>query len=154
MERTERAAVNSFLKKGYIPLACNRYAGIGWEGEYLNDFWMWNGQFMAGRDGKKRIQTVRVVDMKEAAIRYWRDGWVPLKEIDEKFLRRMEDALRRHRGLKLEGAGFPDAEFLEMRGPIPEEFLGHEVMEYLGRGKRADKGPSANATRKKAKGSD
>ena len=122
----------SFLDKGYIPLACNRYAGVAWQGEYLADFWMWNTQLTQCEGGNKRIQTVKVNELKEAAIRYWRDGWVPLKPVDEDFLRRMEGALRTHRGLKKEGVNFPDGPFLKMPEPIPVEFLDAESKNYIG----------------------
>lgn len=122
----------SFLDKGYIPLACNRYAGVAWQGEYLADFWMWNTQLTRCEGGGKRVQTVKVNELKEAALRYWRDGWVPLKSVDEDFLRRMEGALRTHRGLKKEGVNFPDGPFLNKPEPIPVEFLGAEAKNYLG----------------------
>ena len=122
----------SFLDKGYIPLACNRYAGVAWQGEYLADFWMWNTQFTYYEKGCKRIQTVKVGELKEAALRYWRDGWVPLKPVGTEFLRRMEGALRAHRGLKKEGVNFPEEQFLKMPEPIPVEFMGPGVMAYLG----------------------
>lgn len=123
--------VSSFLKKGYIPLTCNRYAGIAWQGDYLHDFWMWNGQFTE-KEGARVIQSVKVVALKEAALRYWRDRWVPLKPIDGAFLQRMEGALRSHQGLKREGIIFPDAPFLEMPEPIDAALMGPEVKRYLG----------------------
>lgn len=107
--------VNSFIKKGYVPLAVNRYAGIAWQGEYLKDFWMWNGRYIEDGAGAEVLQTFRVSTVKEAALRYWKDGWTPLKPIDEDFLRKLEQALRSHRGLKAEGVRFPDMPFLEMR---------------------------------------
>lgn len=140
-----RQTARAFLEKGYIPLACNRYAGVAWQGEYLSDFWMWNSQLTHYAEGIKRVQTVKVSELKEAALRYWRDGWVPLKPIDEKFLRRMERALRAHRGLKKDGIDFPDEPFLKMPEPIPVEFLGPEVRAYLGMEAReeADLKPSS-----------
>lgn len=124
--------VNSFLKRGYIPLACNGYAGIAWQGDLLRDFWMWNGQFTEYAGGIKYIQTVKVTDLKEAALRYWRDGWVPVKPVDEDFLRRMENALREHKGLKGDGVRFSDRPFLTMPEAISIQFLGPEVKAYLG----------------------
>lgn len=124
--------IDSFLRRGYTPLACNRYAGIAWQGEYLKDFWMWNRQIAEYRGGVRRIETVRVTDLKEAAMRYWRDRWVPLKPISEDLLRRMEAALRAHRGLRKEGVALPHGEFLRMPEPIPEEFMGPEVKAHLG----------------------
>lgn len=124
--------VDSFLKRGYVPLACNQYAGIAWQGEYLKDFWMWNRQYAEYRGGVKYIQTVKVTDLKEAALRYWRDGWVPVKPVDECFLRMMEKALRGHRGLKKNGVKLPDNDFLRMHEEIPAEYLGPEVRRHLG----------------------
>ncbi|MDP2689922.1 MAG: hypothetical protein Q8P48_07395 [Deltaproteobacteria bacterium] len=130
--------IDSFLKRGYTPLACNRYAGIAWQGEYLDDFWMWNRQLTEYKGGIKRMQTVRVADLKEAAMRYWRDRWVPLKPVGTEFLRRMEAVLRAHQGLKKEGVCLPDGEFLRMPEPIPDEFMGTEVRAYLGMEDRAE----------------
>lgn len=126
--------INSFLKRGYIPLTCNRYAGVAWQGECLRDFWMWNRQYNADGNGKKYVQTVLVTELKEAALRYWRDGWVPLKKIDAEFLKRMENALREHGGLKRQGVSFPGMPFLEMPGDVPLECLSPEVKSYLGIG--------------------
>lgn len=123
---------SSFIKKGYIPLACNRYAGIAWQGEPLSDFWMWNRQYAVGADGSGKIQTVKVTDIMEAALRYWKDGWVPLKPVDDNTLVRMEAALREHRGLKKEGHNFPDTRFLKDPEEIPAEHMGAEVRRYLG----------------------
>lgn len=101
-------------KNGYIPLAANRYGGIFWQGEGLKDFWMWNRQYITTEDGSRVMQTVRVGELKEAALRCWRDGWVPVSPVDDEFVRRMEDALRRHQGLKKEGVTFPEGTFLEV----------------------------------------
>lgn len=139
----------SFLDRGYIPLACNRYAGVAWQGEYLKDFWMWNAQLTHYDGGVRHIQTVNVTELKEAALRYWRDRWVPVKQIDEGFLRRMERALREHRGIKKEGVNFPDTQFLKMPEPIPVELFGPEVRAYLGlkAAKRVELKPSSALTR-------
>lgn len=125
--------ISRFLKKGYVPLACNKYAGVAWQGEYLKNFWMWNGQFMETSEGE-RIQTVRVTELKEAALRYWRDGWIPLRAIDAEFLRRMEGALRAHRGLLKEGVKFDDAPFLALPGKVPEQYLSVREKEFIGNG--------------------
>jgi hypothetical protein len=125
-------SVSSFMRRGYVPLACNRYAGIAWQGEYVPDLWMWNRQYTEYRGGVRHIQTVKVNDLKDAALRYWRDGWVPLKPVDGKLLRRMEEALRRHRGLKQEGVRFPDTPFLDAPEEIPLRHLGPETREFLG----------------------
>ncbi|MFQ5441455.1 MAG: hypothetical protein ACE5EB_01885 [Thermodesulfobacteriota bacterium] len=119
-------------KKGFYPLACDVRGAIAWRGEYLRDFWMWNGLFTEYRAGIKYIQTVKVTDLKEAAIRYWRDGWIPLKPVDRELLSRMEDTLRNHSGLRSEGVSFPDTPFLKPYDPIPEEFFSPEVREYMG----------------------
>lgn len=124
--------IADFIKRGYTPLACNGLAGIGWQGEFLADFWMWNRWFMEGVSGERHIQTVQVTDLTQAALRLWKDGWVPLKPVDETLLRRMEAALRRHKGLKREGSVPPDAPFLRPPERIPTEYLGHEVRRYLG----------------------
>lgn len=113
-------------------MACNRYAGVAWQGDFLRDFWMWNGQFTKYEGSVRHIQTVKVADLKEAALRYWRDGWVPVKPVDEGFLRSMERVLREHGGLKREGVRFPEAPFLKMPPEIPDEALGAEVRAYLG----------------------
>jgi len=123
---------NTFSKKGYIPLACSRHAGVAWQGESLGEFWMWNRQFTEYEGGIKRIQTVKVTELKEAALRYWRDKWVPVRPIDEALLRRMENTLRRHRGLMAQGVTFPDGQFLSMPEPIPQENLGPELRKMLG----------------------
>lgn len=124
--------INSFLKRGYTPLACNNYAAIAWQGEYLSDMWMWNGQFTGYKGGVKHIQTVKVTDLKEAAVRFWRDGWTPVKPVDDLMLRRMEEALRSHKGLKAEGVIFPDDAFLKTPESVPVEYLGPEIRVYLG----------------------
>lgn len=124
--------VNSFLKRGYTPLVCGNYAAIAWQGEYLPDMWMWNGQYTEYRGGVRHIQTVKVSDLKEAAVRFWRDGWIPVKPLGEPMLRRMEVALRNHKGIKAEGVDFPDGAFLKASAAIPVEYLGPEIRAYLG----------------------
>ena len=120
------------LRNGFYHLAADMRGGIAWQGEILRDFWMWNRQFTENKDGSRVIQTVRVMDLKEAAIRYWRDKWVPLVPVDEDFLRRMEATLRAHRGLRDLGVTFPAGEFLSMPDPIPEDALCDEVRAYMG----------------------
>ncbi len=120
-----------FIKRGYTPLACNGLAGIAWEGEFLADFWMWNRQFSVDDNGARFIQTVQVTDLTQAALRYWKDGWVPIKPVDDAFLRRMEAALRRHKGLKRPGQTLPDTPFLRLPDRIPDEYIGPEVRCYL-----------------------
>jgi hypothetical protein len=93
---------------------------------------MWNGQVTEYEGGVKRVQTVKVTELKEAALRYWRDGWVPLRQADDELLRRMEASLRVNRGLKREGVTFPDGEFLRRKESVPEELMGPEVRAYLG----------------------
>lgn len=126
------AITESIFKKGYIPLACDGRGAIAWRGEYIKGFWMWNRQFTRYRGGIRHIQTIKVEELKEAALRYWRDGWVPVKPVDEPVLRRLEEALRCHQGLKKEGVKFPDGPFLQLPEAIPEEHLGPEVRVYLG----------------------
>lgn len=113
--------ISRLLKKGFRPLAANKFAAISWQGEELRDFWMWNGQLMYGAEGQF-IQTVRISDLREAAVRYWRDGWTPLRWEDS-LLRRMEESLRGHRGLKAQGVSFPEGHFLERPENIPDEYL-------------------------------
>lgn len=120
------------LKKGFTPLAANRFAAISWQGETLREFWMWNGQLMNGPDGAF-IQTVKVADLKEAALRYWRDGWTPLKW-DHALLGRMEESLRRHRGLQNQGVVFPDGRFLKEPEAIPPEHLTPALTNYMSGG--------------------
>jgi len=115
-----------------MPLAANAYAAVSWQGEALRNFWMWNGQLSEGPCGKT-IQTVQVADLKEASLRFWRDRWVPLRW-DEALLRRMEDCLRRHRGLKTQGVAFPDTPFLQPPAPIPDECLTPEVLKLMSEG--------------------
>ncbi len=115
-------SARTFLDKGYVPIACNSSAGIAWQGEHLDDFWMWNRQYMEDLSGRRTIQTVRVSTVKEAALRCWKDGWVAVKPLDEVLLRRMEVALRGHRGLKREGIIFPEGPFLKQ-----EAIVAHEV---------------------------
>ena len=128
MARTSREP-----RRGYYHLASDMRGGIAWQGELLREFWMWNRQFTETPSGQRRIQTVRVSDLKEAALRYWWDGWVPLAPVDEDLLRRMEDCLRGHRGLRDAGVSFPDTPFLEPPGPVPEEYMGEEVRGFLER---------------------
>lgn len=123
---------SDFIKRGYTPLACNGLAGIAWEGEFLPDFWMWNRQFSVDADNGSVIQTVQVTDLTQAALRYWKDGWVPIKPVDDTFLRRMEAALRKHKGLKRDGQALPDTPFLRPPDGIPDEYLGAEVRRCLG----------------------
>ena len=133
------AITESITKKGYIALAYDNRGAIAWRGEYLKDFWMWNRQFTKYKGGTKHIQTVKVEELKEAAVRYWRDGWIPVKPIDELLLRRMEEALRCHKGLARDGVSFPDSQFLTLPEPIPEAYLGPEVRAYLGLPKNKSK---------------
>jgi len=121
------------LKKGFTPLTANRFAAISWQGEGLREFWMWNGQLMKGPDGTF-IQTVKVADLKEAALRYWRDGWVPLKW-DRALLGRLEESLRQHSGLKGQGAVFPDGPFLNEPGEIPSEHLTPALKKFISGGR-------------------
>lgn len=118
-----------FTRKGYVPLAVNEYGGIGWQGEGLDDFWMWNRQYIESEDGRRLLQTVKVTELKEAAMRYWRDGWLPVRPIGEDLLRRMEDTLRGHRGLRLAGVSFPEGSFLKQPEPVPAEHLPPELAE-------------------------
>jgi len=120
------------VKKGFYSLASDIRGGIAWQGELLRDFWMWNRQFTEYKGGVRLIQTVRVTDLKEAAIRYWRDKWVPLKPLSDDILRRMEDSLRRHQGLRDAGITFPASPFLEATEPIDEKLMGSAVREHLG----------------------
>jgi len=120
------------IKKGFYSLASDVRGGIAWQGELLRDYWMWNKQFTEYRGGVRHIQSVKVADLKEAAIRYWRDKWVPLTPPDEDLLLRMEDSLRAHQGLRDAGVTFPENAFLTPTEPIGEEFLGAEVKKYLG----------------------
>lgn len=120
------------MKQGYIPIACNKYAGIAWQGSALRDFWMWNRQFTQDSNGEKLIQTVKAADRKDAAIRYWRDGWVPLKPVSGDFLKLLEDSLRAHAGLKRQGVKFPDGAFLKPPAAIPVEYLSMQAREYMG----------------------
>ena len=120
------------VKRGFYPLASDLRGGIAWQGEFIGEFWMWNRQFTEYDGGVRLIQTVRVTDLKEAAIRYWRDKWVPLLPVEEDLLRRMEDCLRAHRGLRDAGITFPQGEFLSLPDPIPEDSLGEEVRAYMG----------------------
>lgn len=103
-------------EKGYMPIAYNGYASIAWQGELANDLWMWTGQYIQGPAGRMSLQTVRIRELKEAALRYWRDGWVPLKW-DQGLFQKMEYALREHKGLKAAGVSFPEGRFL----PDPKE---------------------------------
>lgn len=122
------AIIDNFIKKGFTPLACNKYAGIAWQGELLKNFWMWN-RVISDSGGVKYIQTIKVTDLKEAAIRYWRDNWVPVVDIDEAMLRRMENALRAHKGLKAQGNTFPDGPFLSMPESLPDYAMTGAILE-------------------------
>lgn len=117
--------ISSLLKKGFTPLAANRFAAISWQGEPLSGFWMWNGQLTGSY-----IQTVKVTDLKEAAIRCWRDKWVPLKW-DSVLLRRMEECLRSHRGLQKQGVVFPETPFLPDPVEIPCEYITTELRKFM-----------------------
>jgi len=119
-------------KKGFYSLASDVRGGIAWQGELLRDFWMWNRQFTEYSGGVRLIQTVRVTDLKEAALRYWRDKWIPLKPLTDEILRRMEDSLRAHQGLRDAGINFPSVPFLDPGEAIPEGVMGAEVREHLG----------------------
>lgn len=121
--------IGSLLKKGFTPLAANRFASVSWQGEPLGEFWMWNGQLTHGQKGPA-VQTVKVCDLKEAAIRCWRDKWVPLKW-DGALLRRMEAALRSHRGLQKQGVLFPEAPFLADPVEIPAECITPELQKFM-----------------------
>lgn len=117
--------LSSLLKKGFTPLAANRFASVSWQGEHIGEFWMWNGQFT-----ESSIQTMKVTDLKEAAIRCWRDKWVPLKW-DSSLLRRMEASLRSHRGLQQQGVVFPDTPFLPEPMAIPSEYITPEIRKFM-----------------------
>jgi len=136
------AATERPVKKGFYHLAVDVRGGIAWQGELLRDFWMWNRQYTEYRGGVRLIQTVRVTDLKEAAIRFWRDKWVPLKPMNEDLLRRMDECLRAHRGLRDAGVRFPEGGFLPMPEPIPAESLGDEVRAYMGLPKTGKKRPA------------
>jgi len=127
-------------KKGFYPLASDVRGGIAWQGELVRDFWMWNRQYREYDGGIRLIQTVKVRDLKEAAIRYWRDKWVPLRPLSSELLRRMEDCLRGHQGLRNAGITFPSTVFLEPLETIPEELMGAEVRKHLGLGLGKTKG--------------
>ena len=124
--------ISSLLKKGFTPLAANRFAAVSWQGEPLSEFWMWNGQITHGKQGPS-IQTVKVTDLKEAAIRCWRDKWVPLRW-DSALLRRMEASLRAHRGLQKQGMVFPDAPFLPDPDEIPSGYITPELQKFMSTG--------------------
>jgi hypothetical protein len=68
--------IGTLLKKGFTPLAANRLAAVSWQGEYLGEFWMWNGQLNKGGRSQS-VQTVKVSDLREAAIRCWRGRSIP-----------------------------------------------------------------------------
>ena len=102
---------------------------MSWQGEHLGEFWMWNGQLTRCHE-KTSIQTVKVTDLKEAAIRCWRDKWVPLKW-DSVLLRRMEACLRSHRGLQKQGMVFPDEPFLPEPVEIPSEYITPELQKFM-----------------------
>jgi len=121
--------IASYIKRGYIPLAVNRYAAVAWQGEPLHDFWMWNRQFIEDKSGAKSIQTLKVSDLREAAIRHYRDGWLPVRPIDAELLRRMEAALRKCGAVK--GEGFSEG-FLDRPEPLPEEFLSPALKKMRG----------------------
>lgn len=106
--------IKKMTSKGYMPLAGNEFAAIGFEGRGLKDFWMWTGKYIESSGGEKIKKTVKVDSLKEAALHYWRDKWTPMESIDEDFLLDMENALRGHIGLKKQGVKFPDGEFLVM----------------------------------------
>lgn len=124
--------IGRLLKKGYTPLAANRYAAVSWRGVTLGEFWMWNRQTARGPGGEF-IQTVMVSDLGEAAMRYWRDGWVPLRW-DRALLRRMEESLRAHRGLKARGVEFPGGPFLAEPAPLPDEYMTPGLREMVSKG--------------------
>jgi hypothetical protein len=105
-------------EKGYIPIAFSSHASIAWQGEHV-DLWMWTGQHIDGPGGRRLPQTVRVREIKEAALRYWKDGWVPL-DPETGLLLRMEAALREHKGLKAAGVRFPEGRFLPEPVELPE----------------------------------
>ncbi len=121
----------AMVRKGYTPLAAARDIGIGWQGERLYDFWMWNGKYSEYEGGIKFIRTVKVNDLKEAALHFWRDGWVPLLPISDSLLRRMESALREHKGLSSQGLRVPDGEFLKKPEAIPKEEMGPDVRKLM-----------------------
>lgn len=124
--------ISRLLKKGFTPLAANKFAAVSWQGETLGEFWMWNGQLMKGPEGQF-IQTVKVSDLKEASLRYWRDGWTPL-EWDGPLLRRMEESLRRHGGLKAQGVVFPEGPFLKEPMAIPENYFTPGLKRFISTG--------------------
>lgn len=131
----------AMLEKGYIPLAGSELGGIGWQGVLLKDFWMWNRKFNEFEGGIRHIRTVKVGELKEAALHCWRDGWVPLRPVSKEMLRKMETVLRAHPGLKGKGIKVPDGEFLKETEKIPLEFIGPQVRAYLGLPDGPDLGP-------------
>ena len=122
----------SMMKKGYVPLADDGKGAIGWQGEYLKDFWMWTRKFDEYKGGVKHIKTVQVKTVKEAAEHYFKDKWLPIKPIEESFLRKMEKTLREHVGFKKEGQRFPGTDFLAMPEKIPTKYLPNSVRLILG----------------------
>lgn len=107
-------------KKGYIPIGNN---GVGFfQGTHLKDFWMWTGKTTKFDDGTEQVKTVQVKDLKEAALHYYRDKWIPVESITDEMLRAMEVELRAHQGLKREGVDIPNGDFLESR-TIPSDYI-------------------------------
>ena len=97
-------------------------ASYFFQGRYIKDFWMWTRKLTEYTDGSVSIRTVKVTDLREAALHYWRDKWVPIKPITHEVLRAMEAELRMHVGLQKEGVQFPNGEFLEYAF-VPEDYL-------------------------------
>lgn len=118
-------------EKGFIPLLSDNLIGIGWEGTSLDNFWMWNRQYMKNEEGNKELKIVKVGNLKDAALHFWRDNWVPIERISDGLLREMENSLRNNIGLKKKGIVFPNDEFLERPKKIDKKLMSKEVKEKL-----------------------
>lgn len=118
-------------EKGYIPLAADNMIGIGWEGTSIENLWMWNRQYVKNAEGKKELKIVKVENLKDAALHFWRDNWVPIERISDVFLREMENSLRNNMGLKKKGIIFPSETFLDRPAKIDKKLMSKEVIEKL-----------------------
>ena len=116
------AILKRLEQKGYFPMTVAGGIVTSHQGAVLKDFHMWTRKLYEYEDGTKQIRTAQVIELKEAALHYWRDGWVPTKPIEEDLLRLFENELRNHGGLKREGYNFSDSSFLEMPAEIPAEY--------------------------------
>jgi hypothetical protein len=90
--------------------------------EKVLNIWMWTGDLNEYTDGSKQVVTSKVGVVRDIAKRYWLDDWIPVEEVTDELLRKMEVALQTVDGGFVNGERVPDGQFLEKK-IIPSDYL-------------------------------